>query len=192
MTGVLPAFCLVAAGFVAVPGPSNLFVAARSAQHGVRTAVAGAAGVATGSLLYVLATAAGLAALLASSATATRALHYAGAVYLAWLGVRHLRTGTMAPDRGSPRGRAYRQGLVVELANPKVALFFMALLPQFVRPGAGPAALQLVVLGVAFVSLGLASDCLYAALAHRIAIRRGRAIGLVYVGLAGWTAASGP
>jgi threonine/homoserine/homoserine lactone efflux protein len=193
MSDALPGFCLVVAAFVALPGPSNLFVAARSAQDGLPAAVAGAVGVATGSLAYVIATALGLAALLAASRPVLAALHYAGAAYLCWMGIERLRR----PDAGAapaPAGawRCYRQGLLVELANPKVALFFLALVPQFVRPGAGPAAIQSLVLGGAFVLLGLTSDCVYACLCRGIAGRRLRATGLVYLGLGGWTALTRP
>ncbi|HKE78959.1 MAG TPA: LysE family transporter, partial [Solirubrobacteraceae bacterium] len=96
--------------------------------------------------------------------------------------------------------RSYRQGAVVELGNPKVALFFLALFPQFVDAGAGHAALQ-VMLGVVFVALGLLSDSLYALGSGRLSRwlarhprrwrRQQRATGLLYLGLGGWAAASG-
>jgi hypothetical protein len=109
-------FSLVAAAFVAVPGPSNLFVLARGLQSGSRAAVAGAAGCATGALVYVAATAAGLSALLASSHVVFAALHYAGAAYLCWLGVAALRSRAREfPRAAGPRSpwRSYRQGLGV-------------------------------------------------------------------------------
>ena len=88
----LLAFLVVAAVFVALPGPSNLYVLARGLQSGSEAAIAGAAGCATGAFVYVAATAAGLSALLASSATVFAAIHYAGAAYLCWLGVAALRS----------------------------------------------------------------------------------------------------
>jgi threonine/homoserine/homoserine lactone efflux protein len=198
-------FALVAAAFVAVPGPSNLYVLTRGLQSGSRAAVAGAAGCATGAFVYVTATAAGLAALLASSQIVFAALHYAGAAYLCWLGISALRSD--APDLPStvsgPRSvwRSYRQGALVELGNPKVALFFLALFPQFIHDGAGPAAVQVLVLGAIFVSLGFASDSLYALgsgrlralLVGRPRLRLGqhRATGVLYLGLGGWAAVSG-
>ena len=201
----LLAFAALAALFVAVPGPSNLYVLTRGIQSGSRAAVAGAAGCATGAYVYVAATALGLSALLASSQTVFAAIHYAGAAYLCWLGIAALRS--RAPDLphagNGPRSpwRSYRQGALVELGNPKVALFFLALFPQFIHDGAGPAALQVLVLGTIFVSLGFASDSLYALgsgrlrdlLMRRPHLRRAqhKGTGLLYLGLGGWAAASG-
>jgi threonine/homoserine/homoserine lactone efflux protein len=203
-THTLFAFCLVAAVFVAVPGPSNMFVLAQGLQSGARAGVAGAAGCATGAFVYVVATAAGLAALLASSHVIFAAVHYAGAAYLCWLGVAALRA--RAPEPASAGGsrspwRSYRQGVLVELGNPKVALFFLALFPQFIHPDAGPAAVQVLILGTLFVSFGMSSDCVYAFSSGRLRAllsrrpklfrRQQRATGLVYIGLGGWAAASG-
>jgi len=203
-TQTLLAFCLVAAVFAVVPGPSNLFVLSRGLQSGSRAAVAGAAGCATGAYVYVIATAVGLAALLASSQIVFAIVHYAGAAYLCWLGISALRSRTAeSTDAGGSRSpwRSYRQGLVVELGNPKVALFFLALFPQFIHPDAGPAAIQVLVLGTLFVSIAMVSDCLYAfgsgrlrALLTRrpkLALRQQRATGLVYLGLGGWAGVSG-
>jgi threonine/homoserine/homoserine lactone efflux protein len=197
-------FSLVAAAFVALPGPSNLFVVAQGLRNGPRAAVAGAAGCATGALTYVAATAAGLSALIASSSTAFAALHYAGAAYLCWLGVVALRSrGEAAPEDTVARRtpwRSYRQGLVVELGNPKVALFFLALFPQFLHASAGPAATQVLVLGALFVAIGFVSDALYAITSGRLgarvrdaraARRLDRGSGVIYLGLGGWAAASG-
>jgi threonine/homoserine/homoserine lactone efflux protein len=196
-------FALVAAAFVAIPGPSNLFVMARGLQSGSRAAVAGAAGCATGALTYVVATAVGLSALLASSEAVFATLHYAGAAYLCWLGLTTLRSSQHrpAPDE-RPRSvwSSYRQGLVVELGNPKVALFFLALFPQFVHRADGAAAVQVLVLGALFVAIGLLSDCFYAVASGRLserlrhprrARRRQRATGVLYLGLGGWAALSG-
>jgi threonine/homoserine/homoserine lactone efflux protein len=195
-THTLLVFALVAAAFVAIPGPSNLFVMARGLHSGSRAAVAGAAGCATGALTYVVATAAGLSALLASSEAVFATLHYAGAAYLCWLGVAALRSSQRhpaGPDRPRSAWSSYRQGLVVELGNPKVALFFLALFPQFVHPAAGAAATQVLLLGGLFVAIGLASDCLYAVASGRLRRWRDqrRAVGLVYLGLGGWAALSG-
>jgi threonine/homoserine/homoserine lactone efflux protein len=197
-------FSLVAAAFVAIPGPSNLFVLARGLQSGSRAAVAGAVGCATGAMTYVAATAAGLAALVASSQFVFAGLHYAGAAYLCWLGLSALRSPatTQAPTAG-PRSawRSYGQGLTVELGNPKVALFFLALLPQFVDRSSGSTATQVLVLGAVFVAVGLASDSLYALGAGRLSTwlsrrpqrrrRQQQATGLLYIGLGGWAAVSG-
>jgi threonine/homoserine/homoserine lactone efflux protein len=200
----LVAFALVAAAFVAIPGPSNLYVIARGLQSGPGAAVAGAAGCATGALTYVAATAAGLSALIASSQLVFAGMHYAGAAYLCWLGIAALRSPAAEAPRAAGNGslwRSYRQGALVELGNPKVALFFLALFPQFVHRGGGPTALQVVVLGAIFVALGFVSDSMYAMGSGRLSTwlarhprrhrRQQRATGLLYLGLGGWAAASG-
>ena len=198
-------FALVAAAFVAVPGPSNLYVLTRGLQSGSRAAIAGAAGCATGAFGYVVATAVGLSALLASSQALFMAIHYAGAAYLCWLGITALRSRAPELPSRAPGTRSvwrsYRQGALVELGNPKVALFFLALFPQFIHGGAGPAALQVIVLGTIFISLGFVSDSLYALgsgrlralLVRRPRLRRRqhRATGVLYLGLGGWAAATG-
>ena len=198
-------FSLVTIVFVAIPGPSNLFVVAQGLRNGPRAGVAGAAGCATGALAYVGATAAGLSALIASSSTAFATLHYLGAAYLCWLGVVALwaRGGEEHGDAVGPvrsPWRSYRQGLVVELGNPKVALFFLALFPQFLHDGAGAAATQVLVLGAVFAGIGFVSDSLYATASGRLgarvrdgrlARRLDRGSGVIYLGLGGWAAASG-
>jgi threonine/homoserine/homoserine lactone efflux protein len=205
-TQTLLVFLLVAAAFVAVPGPSNLFVLGRGLQSGARAAVAGATGCATGALTYVIATAAGLSALIASSQAVFAAIHYAGAAYLCWLGVSALRS---AQDALTPEAEvgpaaiwpAYRHGVMVERGNPKVALFFLALFPQFVHRTAGAAWVQIMVLGAIFVTVGLASDCAYAVGSGRIrewlfrrpgrVPRQQRMTGVLYIGLGLWAALAG-
>jgi threonine/homoserine/homoserine lactone efflux protein len=200
----LLAFSLVAMAFIAIPGPSNLYVMARGLQSGSAAAIAGAAGCATGALTYVAATAAGLSAVIASSQVVFAGLHYAGAAYLGWLGIAALRSPAAEAPRATGNGslgRSYRQGTLVELGNPKVALFFLALLPQFVHSTDGPAALQVLILGTIFVAIGLVSDSLYALSSGRLSTwlsrrpgryrRQRRATGVLYLGLGGWAAASG-
>jgi threonine/homoserine/homoserine lactone efflux protein len=202
----LAVFLLVATGVIVVPGPSNLYVLGRGLQSGPRAAVAGACGCATAALIYVVATAAGLSALIASSEALFAAIHYAGAAYLCALGVIALRRSHdgSAPD-ATPNAPAsvwpaYRQGVLVELGNPKVALFFLALFPQFIHRGAGPAWLQVLILGTLFTAIGLASDSAYAVgsgrLRARLASRRrrlpwARLTGVLYIGLGLWAAFGG-
>jgi threonine/homoserine/homoserine lactone efflux protein len=181
-------------------------VLGRGLQSGPRAAVAGACGCATSALIYVVATAAGLSALIASSETLFAAIHYAGAAYLCAIGVLALRRGHGGPaaDRAAPVPEsvwpAYRQGVLVELGNPKVALFFLALFPQFIHPGAGPAWLQVFILGSLFAAIGLASDSAYAVGSGRLRTRLlgrrrrvpwGRLTGLLYIGLGLWAAFAG-
>jgi threonine/homoserine/homoserine lactone efflux protein len=201
----LLAFGVIATLVAAVPGPSNLYVVGSGISGGRRMAAAGALGCATAALVWVAATAAGLEALLASSGTAFTAVHWLGAAYLFVLALKAFRDRhEPAEDRGDVQRRlwpAYRQGVLVELGNPKVALFFLALLPQFVAGGNGPAWLQIVVLGVFFVLVGLCSDMAYALAAGTLgaqlrrspslARRAGVASGLVYLGLGSWALVGG-
>jgi len=204
--GTLAIFLLVATGVIVVPGPSNLYVLGRGLQSGHRAAVAGACGCATAALIYVVATAVGLSALIASSETLFAGIHYAGAGYLCAIGVIALRRGhdRLAPETAAAPASiwpAYRQGVLVELGNPKVALFFLALFPQFIHPGAGPAWLQVLILGALFAAIGLASDSAYAMGSGRLRARllaRGRPrlpwqrlTGLLYIGLGLWAAFGG-
>jgi threonine/homoserine/homoserine lactone efflux protein len=129
-------------------------------------------GVATGSLVHVAAATLGLSALLMSSAVAFEAVKLLGAAYLIWLGIRTLRGrgDEHLPEPAEPAklSRAYTQGVVVNVLNPKTALFFLAFLPQFVDPGAGRPAPQMLVLGALFVTLGVMSDGMYALVASRL------------------------
>jgi threonine/homoserine/homoserine lactone efflux protein len=201
----LAVFLLIATGVIVVPGPSNLYVLGRGLQSGPRAAVAGACGCATAALSYVVATAAGLSALIASSEALFAAIHYAGAAYLCAIGVIALRRrddGPAAERAAAPASvwPAYRQGVLVELGNPKVALFFLALFPQFIHHGSGPAWLQVLILGGLFTAIGLASDSAYAVgsgrLRARLVARRrrmpwGRMTGVLYIGLGLWAAFGG-
>ena len=152
-----------------VPGPSVLYVVTQSVSHGRRAGIASVAGITTGTLVHIAAATVGLSALLASSAVAFDVVKYLGAAYLVVIGVRRLAgfEPDDVPHRQSSEklGRLYRQGIVVNVLNPKTALFFLAFLPQFVDVSRGSVALQIVVLGLTFVVLGLLSDGLYAVLA---------------------------
>ena len=204
-TATLLAFGAVALIVVVVPGPSNLYIVGRGISGGRRAAAASALGCATAALLWVLATAIGLAAVLASSGAAFEAVHVIGAAYLLVLAIRSFRgRGERIDDPTATEVRlwpAYRQGVLVELGNPKVALFFLALLPSFVVHGHGPAWLQIGVLGLLFVAVGICSDLLYAAASGAIgarlrrtgslARRTARFTGLVYLALAAWALVGG-
>jgi threonine/homoserine/homoserine lactone efflux protein len=196
----LTALLLFAAASIAllvVPGPAVLYVVTRSVSQGRRAGLVSVLGVHAGSVVHVAAAALGLSALLASSATAFAIVKYLGAAYLVWLGVQKLRTrhdGATAPEAPPvPPRRLFAQGIVVNVLNPKTAIFFLAFLPQFVDPSRGPVALQIVVFGACFIVLGMLSDGGYALLAGALAgrMRRtarsrrrlDRASGVVYLGL---------
>ncbi len=138
------------------PGPDNLFVLALSAAHGRRAGMRVVLGLCTGLVGHTLAVAAGLAAMFAASPAAFTALKLGGAaylLYLAWLSLRPERRA--APDAARPQTRVdtglYRRGIIMNLTNPKVSLFFLALLPQFTAPQRGSVVLQIVWLGVLFM-----------------------------------------
>ena len=156
---------------------------AQSVDQGRRAGLASAAGVATGGTVHVVAATVGLSSLLVSSATLFEAVKLAGAAYLVYLGVRRLLT-RVTPEGAARERRAlaalYRRGIVVNVLNPKTALFFFAFLPQFVDSDRGAAWLQIALFGVLFVLLAWASDSLYALAAGSAAARlRGRAFAAV-------------
>jgi len=159
-------FVLAALVLLLTPGPAVLFVVARSVQQGRSAGMASTLGLCGGGLVHVVAAIVGLSALLATSATAFSALKLAGAGYLIFLGVRALRNGG-PPDGSEPKvaARSMRRhvvdGFVVNVLNPKPAIFFLAFLPQFVDPSIGSPRLQLAILGVTFVILALLTDAAY-------------------------------
>jgi threonine/homoserine/homoserine lactone efflux protein len=163
-------FSIAAILLLLTPGPAVLYIVARSVEQGRMAGLASVFGITTGTLVHVLAAALGLSALLASSALAFAIVKYAGAGYLIYIGIRRLltRTDTPATQADLPRrslGRIYRDGFVVNLLNPKTALFFLAFLPQFVDASRGAVAFQVVFLGLTFTLMGLTSDALYALIA---------------------------
>ena len=149
----------------ATPGVDLVFVVGRTLQCGPRTGLAGAAGISLGCVVHALAAASGLAALLAMSATAFSALKWLGAAYLVWLAAGMLRAAWADPERAPaaavspgaageapPLGRTFRQGLLTNVLNPKVALFFLAFLPQFIDAATPDKAFSFLVLGAWFAA----------------------------------------
>jgi threonine/homoserine/homoserine lactone efflux protein len=182
---------------VGMPGPNNLYISLRSLTQGRRAGVVSALAVETGTLVYIVVTALGLAALVKASPTLFTAITVTGALYLAYLGIKTLRASGTELDgiAPAPLGRVFRDGVVVNLLNPKAALFFLAFLPQFTTRGAGPDQLrtEMLLLGVGTMLIGLVLDLSYAAGADALARRfrsvrtTGRARNLVvatiYLGL---------
>jgi threonine/homoserine/homoserine lactone efflux protein len=165
----LALFAVAAVTLLVIPGPAVLYIVARSVDQGRAAGLASVCGVHVGTLVHVAAAALGLSALLVSSATAYDTVRWLGAAYLVWLGVRRLlaRDEDELPAAGGAGrrtglGRVFAQGVVVNVLNPKTALFFFAFLPQFVDTSRGSVPFQVVVFGVAFVVLGLVSDGAYA------------------------------
>ena len=144
-----------------------LYIIERSVEQGRRAGLASVRGIHAATPVPCAAALGGLSAILASSATAFSLVKYAGAAYLVWLGVRKLLKPGEAPEareasRGPAHARLFREGFVVNLLNPKTAIFFLAFLPQFVDMGRGHVASQIAFLGLMFIALGLVSDSCYA------------------------------
>ena len=195
-------FATASAALVAIPGPAVFYIVTRGVVHGRRGAFVSMLGVEAGNYVEVLAATVGLAAIIASSATAFTIVKLIGAAYLIWLGIRALTDGIGAVKaHGRPRRserRLFWEGFAVGALNPKLAIFLLAFLPQFVDVGAGPVWLQTLVLGSIFSLTALIGDAIFALaagsagdrLAHRLTRpgRLSRAAGAVYIGL-GVTAA---
>jgi threonine/homoserine/homoserine lactone efflux protein len=193
-------FCLAALVVLVVPGPSVAYVVACSLRHGRTAGLASVLGLELGALVHVVGAAAGLGALLASSPDLFRLIRYAGAAYLLVMGVRELRPSSQEDGpkhRAMPgsRLRMIRDGILIDLLNPKTILFFLAFLPQFVRPAEGSGPAQILVLGTCFVLLAAGCDATYAVVAGSLATRFHRSpqahrrlqqtTGGIYLGLAG-------
>jgi threonine/homoserine/homoserine lactone efflux protein len=197
-------FSAAALALIVVPGPAVLYIVAQSLDRGRLAGVVSALGVAVGGLVHVTAATVGLSSLLVSSAEAFTVVKYAGAAYLIGLGLwtlfRHREDDVSGLPRERRLSRRFWQGVVVNVLNPKTALFFLAFLPQFVDPDAASPALQIAVLGLLFVVLAVVSDSVWALAAGTaserlrgnrsfLAVRR-YVSGSVFVGLGALTAAA--
>lgn len=179
------------------PGPDVLYIVGRSLGQGRAAGVVSALGIAAGTLVHIFAAATGLSALMAAEPLAYDIVRYAGAVYLVWLGVKVLRSKQSALHvralEQTPLRRIFLQGVTTNVLNPKVALFFLAFLPQFTDPARGPVWAQMLGLGFIFQFNGLLVCVAYALAAHRlgewlrsrydVAAWLNRAMGALFVGL---------
>jgi threonine/homoserine/homoserine lactone efflux protein len=193
-SGTVWVFCLTALTLLVIPGPAVLYVVVQGVEQGRRVGLAAVAGIHLGTLVHVAAATAGLSALIVTSAVAFSAVKYVGAAYLIYIGVRKL-LGRDDPsfEPGEQRisyRRAFVRGAVVNVLNPKTALFFLALLPQFVDPDRGGVWSQALLLGLLFACLGSVTDSAYTLAAGTVGgvLRRRRrglryGSGLVFVGL---------
>lgn len=205
--GLLAAFAVAAFLIIVIPGPSVLFVVSRALAYGRRAALATVAGNSAGSFALAVAVAVGVGAVVQTSAIVYTTIKLIGAAYLVYLGaraIRHRRALREALSRqASPVSdrRTWSEGFVVGVTNPKTAVFFAAMLPQFIDRSAGHATAQMIVLGAVFAVIALASDAVYGATAGAIrgwfarSTRRpdlvGAAGGLTMVGLGLGLAVSG-
>ena len=190
------AFATASVILLIIPGPAVLYIVNRSVSDGRQVGIAAATGLSLGNLVHALAAAVGLSAVLATSATAFSIVKWAGAIYLVGVGVHTLMkpAPVIDPDRpGVSLRRSFTQGIVVNTLNPKVALFFLSFLPQFIDTEAGRPGLQALVLGLVFVLIGFCTDSTYSLLASglRHVLLRGKALpfvqrwvaGTVFIGL---------
>jgi threonine/homoserine/homoserine lactone efflux protein len=171
-------YATVVLGLFLIPGPAVLLTLARATAAGPRAGIATGLGIATGDLGHTIMASFGLAAVLATSALAFNVVKFAGAGYLLFLGIRALLERSDDLQLGSARavgmGRAFRQGVMTELLNPKTALFFLAFLPHFVQPGTTHPILVFALLGTIAVVMAMAVDLLVAFGAGRIGETLGR------------------
>lgn len=166
-------------GFVAaalivllIPGPAVLYVVARSLSQGHRAGFVSVLGLSAGAMVHVAAAAAGLSAILLASATAFSIVKTLGAAYLIYLGIRAIfsRRPAAAPGSSDPHTtyRLFTDGFAISVLNPKIAVFFLAFLPQFVDPDRGPVLQQILLLGFLYVVIAIATDGAYALLSGHL------------------------
>lgn len=200
-------FLVSALLLVMTPGPNTLYIVSRSIHQGAAAGIVSCAGVLAGTLVHVAVAALGLTALLLASATTLGIIQYGGAMVLITLGILTLAgsEGSVEPiDSAAHRslGRVFVQGWLINVLNPKTALFFAAFLPQFIDAGRGSVALQIAVLGGLLALLGTVNDLVYALvggrcgrwLRDRLRVRSGHRYlaGGVYIGIGLVTALTGP
>jgi threonine/homoserine/homoserine lactone efflux protein len=171
----LPVFVAASIALLVIPGPAVLFIVARSGAQGTRAGLVSVLGVHTATVVHVLAAVAGLSAVVVASSIAFTAVKIVGGLYLIYLGVRSIRSARHARSISAPtvwpEKRLFTEAFVVSLLNPKVALFFLAFLPQFVERGHGPIWSQTLVLGLVYIILGLCSDSVYALIGAHVGTR---------------------
>ncbi|MDO8364157.1 MAG: LysE family translocator [Actinomycetota bacterium] len=192
----IAAFAAASLLLLLIPGPAVLYIVNRSVSDGREAGLAAVAGLSLGNLVHALAAAIGLSAVLATSAAAFNTVKWLGAGYLVYVGVRTLTRppAVIDPDQpGVSARRSFTQGVVVNVLNPKVALFFLSFLPQFIHAEDGHAGTQALVLGLVFVGIGFFTDGTYSLVAShlRTVLLRGRTLpfvqrwvaGTVFIGL---------
>lgn len=195
-TATLLAYLTAAAVLVLIPGPGTAWIVAQTLAGGTSRGVQAALGLETATLVHALAAGLGLSAVLAASAMAFEVLKYAGAAYLIWLGIKAWRGGdtpAMEPGVALPVSarRVYLRSVMTGVLNPKVALFFLAFLPQFVRPERGSVWLQFLILGTLLSVIGFAHSLVLSFAIGRLGRRfnrdagrwKQRLMGTVFIGL---------
>ena len=184
------AFAVASLALLVIPGPAVLYIINRSIADGRSTALAAVAGLEIGNFVHVIAATLGLSAVIAASAAAFGIVKWIGAGYLVYTGGRTLlrKPSTFDQDQKSlSRRKSFTQGIIVNTFNPKVALFFLSFLPQFIDTDRGSTALQSLILGSLFVILGMLSDGMFAILASalRAPLQKGKSLPFVQRYVAG-------
>lgn len=201
-TTALLAFMLASIALLVVPGPAVLYIVARSMNQGRFAGLVSVLGIQVGALFHIFGAALGLSVILVTSALAFSIVKYLGAAYLIYLGIRTFlhKESPLENDEPEvqPLAKIFRQGIIVNVLNPKTALFFFAFLPQFIHPEAGAASVQILFFGFVFITLAIISDGIYATLAgslgnrlrqNKIFLRRQKYVsGSIYIGLGLMTA----
>ena len=183
-------FAIASVALLLIPGPAVIYVLNRSVSDGREVGLAAVAGLELGNFVHVIAASVGLSAVLATSATAFNVVKWLGVGYLIFVGIRTLlRKPTDIENEATTTTlrRSFTQGIIVNIFNPKVALFFLSFLPQFIDTGRGSPALQSLILGSTFVLIGCITDALYAltASALRTRLLTGRSLPFVQRYVAG-------
>lgn len=163
----LVTYIAIVLGFVFIPGPATLLTVARATTSGTRVGIATGAGITAGDIVHTLLAVVGISAIIATSAVLFSLIKYLGAAYLIYLGIKAIieKAPTSLGDQGQmpiTAPQAFRQAILAEMLNPKTALFFLAFLPQFVKPENGSVAVQLTILGVLFALIGFFSTIVFA------------------------------
>lgn len=198
----LSVFIIAAVVLVIIPGPAVLFIVGQSLEQGPKAGIISSLGLMAGAVIHILAAVLGISAILHASALAFNVVKYLGAVYLIYLGLQQWFSKAQPARIGSggakSNAKIFTQGIIVNVLNPKAALFFLAFLPQFVRSDQGPVAYQMLFLGALFLVIAFISDALYAFLAGfisnwlkrntRLLNRQRYLSGSIYIGLGIFTA----
>jgi len=193
----LTTYILVVTGFVFIPGPATLLTVARATGSGTRSGIATGLGIAVGDIIHTALAVVGISAIIYASAFMFSLVKYLGAAYLIYLGIQSILARTPAAVGGETARvtpvTAFKQAIIAEILNPKTALFFLAFLPQFVRPENGSVPLQLTILGLILVAFGLFSTVIVAIGAGKLGsfLRQhpavlkwqGKVVGTIYCGL---------
>ncbi len=191
-----------------IPGPGVMYIVTRSATQGRRAGFVSVAGIHLGTVVHIVAAMIGVSAVLAASATAFSIVKFVGAAYLVWLGIESLRNFRKGQvDQATPSlevrslGRVFADGVILNVLNPKTAIFFLSFMPQFVDPATAHPVRDVAVLGALFICLGFISDGVYAAAggwvggrlrrSQRLQRRKDALAGVTYLGLGAATALSG-